>query len=221
VTTTSVEGTGAAYSVAAMLEVRRRTLEAVQVIASKVEPGMAEPDARRMGREVLTELGLRRGWHQTLVRCGPNTTKSFNEHSDDTVVLAEDDIFFVDIGPIYGEAEGDAGDTFVLGSDPEHRRAKADVKQIWDDVRARWQEHRSTGVELYEYATAAAEQRGWRLNLDLGGHRLSDFPHSAHFKGSMCDVDIIPSPDLWVLEIAIVHPDRPFGAFYEDLLVSA
>jgi Xaa-Pro aminopeptidase len=172
-----------------------------------------------VGRDVLTEMGLRRGWHQTLVRCGPNTTKSFNERSDDTVVLQEDDIFFVDIGPIYGEAEGDAGDTFVLGGDPEHRRAKTDVKEIWDEVRRRWVQHRSTGRELYEYATAAADQRGWRLNLDLGGHRLSDFPHSAHFKGSMCDVDIVPSSDLWVLEIAIVHPRRPFGAFYEDLLV--
>jgi hypothetical protein len=26
-------------------------------------------------------------------------------------------------------------------------------------------------------------------------------------------------PDRWVLEIAIIHPDRPFGAFYEDPLL--
>jgi len=28
-----------------------------------------------------------------------------------------------------------------------------------------------------------------------------------------------PSPLPWVLEIAIIHPERKFGAFYEDLLL--
>jgi hypothetical protein len=35
----------------------------------------------------------------------------------------------------------------------------------------------------------------------------------------MADVAIVPAPDLWVLEIAIVHPDGSFGAFYEDMLL--
>jgi hypothetical protein len=35
----------------------------------------------------------------------------------------------------------------------------------------------------------------------------------------MAEVDIVPAPDLWVLEIAIIHPDRTFGAFYEDMLL--
>ncbi len=54
------------------------------------------------------------------------------------MVLGENDIFFVDIGPIYGDTEGDAGDTFVFGADPDHLRAKREVRQIWDDVRDTW-----------------------------------------------------------------------------------
>jgi hypothetical protein len=57
------------------------------------------------------------------------------------------------------------------------------------------------------------------LNLDLSGHRLSDFPHSIHYDGSMAELDLPLHPDRWVLEIAIAHPDGTFGAFYEDLLL--
>lgn len=60
---------------------------------------------------------------------------------------------------------------------------------------------------------------GWRLNLDLSGHRLSDFPHSAFFKGGVAEAPFAPSPELWVLEMHIRHRTRPFGAFYEDMLI--
>ena len=55
--------------------------------------------------------------------------------------------------------------------------------------------------------------------MDLSGHRLSDYPHSAHYDGPLAEVGFTPSPNLWVLEIAIAHPDKTFGAFYEDLLL--
>lgn len=134
-------------------------------------------------------------------------------------MLQPDDIFFIDIGPIYGDTEGDAGETFVVGDDPDHRKAKSDVRVIWEDVRSVWFSTGATGEELYDYARQAAHQRGWKLNMDLSGHRLSDFPHSAHYDGSLADVAFRPNPNLWVLEIAIAHPERQFGAFYEDLLL--
>ena len=43
--------------------------------------------------------------------------------SEPGVVLGEHDIFFLDIGPVYGGTEGDAGDTFVFGDDAEHHKA--------------------------------------------------------------------------------------------------
>jgi methionyl aminopeptidase len=162
---------------------------------------------------------LRRGWHHIIVRFGPNTTKDFMEPSEKGVVLGPDDIFFIDIGPVDNGNEGDGADTFVFGSDPEHHKAKADAKGIWDEIREVWFTSQLTGRELYARAEEAAAARGWKLNLDLSGHRLSEFPHSAHYDGPMAEVDFRPSPTLWVLEIAIIHPTSPFGAFYEDLLL--
>jgi len=217
--TNSLEATGASFDIDKFLDVRSRTRQAVHTIASKIHVGMVEEDGRAMARDTLEELGMRRGWHHVITRFGPNTTKDFMEQSDKGVVLGENDIFFIDIGPVYGDHEGDAGDTFVFGSDPEHHKAKHDAKAIWDLVRAKWFAENLTGKELYDYAIETSAGFGWKLNMDLSGHRLSDFPHSAHYDGPMAEIDFRPSPQLWVLEIAIIHPERQFGAFYEDLLL--
>jgi methionyl aminopeptidase len=214
-----LEATGEKFSVELLMDVRARTRKAVHLIADQVEVGMVEEDAKAMARATLSNLGMRRGWHHIIVRFGPNTTKDFMEQSERGIVLGADDIFFVDIGPIYGDTEGDAGDTFVVGDNPEHHRARREVRVIWDQVRDKWFDDGTTGKDLYEYAIATAEGFGWKLNMDLSGHRLSDFPHSAHYDGPLAEVAFRPSPNLWVLEIAIVHPDGTFGAFYEDLLL--
>jgi methionyl aminopeptidase len=216
---TKLEAIGEKFSVGPYLEQRLRTRKAVHAIAERVKVGMVEEDARAMAKEVLSSMGMTKGWHHIIVRFGPNTTKDFMEPSEKGIVLGANDIFFVDIGPVYGDQEGDAGDTFVFGSDPAHDRAKKDVKVIWDQVRDKWFKERLTGRALYDFAEATAAAKGWKLNRDLSGHRLSEFPHSVHYDGSMAAVDFRPAPLLWVLEIAIVHPERKFGAFYEDLLL--
>jgi Xaa-Pro aminopeptidase len=214
-----LEATGETYSLDALMDVRARTRKAVHLIADQIKPGMSEEAAKAIARGTLKEMGMRRGWHHIIVRCGSNTTKDFMERSEPGVVLGENDIFFVDIGPIYENTEGDAGDTFVFGSDPDHLRAKKEVRLIWDDVRAKWFADGVTGKELYDYAIDVAGRFGWKLNMDLSGHRLSEFPHSAHYDGPLAEVEFRPNPNLWVLEIAIAHPERGFGAFYEDLLL--
>jgi len=215
----STEATGPQFSVQELMHVRARTRRAVHMIADKVKVGMAEEQAKEVARSILTSLGMRRGWHHIIVRCGPNTTKDFMARSEPGVVLQDNDIFFIDIGPIFQNCEGDAGDTFVFGENPEHHRAKDDVRAIWDEVRRVWFDEGITGQELYRFAEKAAGDRGWKLNLDLSGHRLSDYPHAAHYDGSLADVGFRPNPNLWVLEIAIAHPNGEFGAFYEDLLL--
>jgi len=216
---TTIEGTGSDFAMDGFMAVRARTRKAVHMIAEQIAPGMSEDEAKEIARETLASLEMRRGWHHIIVRCGPNTTKDFMERSEPGVVLQDNDIFFIDIGPVYGDFEGDAGDTFVFGDNPLHLKAKTDAREIWEIVRAKWLAEHITGVELYEFAIKTTEEFGWTLNKDLSGHRLSDYPHSAHYDGPLAEVGFKPSPNLWVLEIAIAHPDKSFGAFYEDLLL--
>jgi Xaa-Pro aminopeptidase len=203
-----------------MFKVRGLTRAAIHEIAARVKPGMVEEDAVEMAQDILAEQGMVRGWHDVYVRFGTNTTKTFGEPSDPGVVLGADDIFLIDIGPVFEEWEGDGGDTFVTGANPEMARCAADARKLFHIVRKVWEAQKATGRALYDFAVAEAQAMGWELNMDLSGHRISEFPHEAHYAGPMAEVDFTPSAGpLWVLEIHIRHPTEKFGAFYEDMLL--
>jgi Xaa-Pro aminopeptidase len=215
----AVEQTKTGFSIEKMLETRAKAQQAVSRIAAQVQPGMLEEDANNMVIATLREMGATKAFHKPYIRFGSNTTKTFGADSDPGVRLGEDDIFFIDVGPVWDEYEGDAGDTFVTGSNPELKRCALDAKRIFNAVAGKWKTEKATGVELYHYAVQMAKDLGWVLNLDLGGHRLGDYPSGEHYEGPLSDIAFYPSPHLWMVEIHIRHPEQQFGAFYEDLLV--
>jgi hypothetical protein len=216
---TEYEGVGPAFTKEKMLEMRAKTRGVINQIAAYVKPGMVEEDAVEWAKNLLAEHDMVRGWHDVYVRFGSNTLKTFGAPSDPGIVLKEDDIFLIDIGPVWEDWEGDGGDTFVFGNDPLKLKCAEDARKLFHLVRHKWEDTGMSGKALYEYATAEALAMGWELNLDLSGHRLSDFPHAAIYDGPMMDVDFKPSPLLWVLEIHIRHPTAGYGAFFEDMLL--
>jgi hypothetical protein len=214
-----LEKVGAAFAVEQMLLVRDRVRGVIHEIASAVKPGMIEEDAVEMAKDILAGKDMLRGWHDVYVRFGSNTLKTFGAASDPGIVLGHNDIFLIDIGPVWKEWEGDGGDTFVVGENPAMRQCAADARTLFHTVRKKWMSEGLSGKDLYAFAEAEALKLGWELNLDLSGHRLSDFPHAAIYDGPMAEVDFKPSPLLWVLEIHIRNHERTFGAFFEDMLL--
>ncbi|BCQ60840.1 hypothetical protein PBOI14_25900 [Pseudomonas sp. Boi14] len=215
---TSKEAVGLAYSLEGMLHAKRMTWEAIGQIARQVKPGMQESAAREMGLQVLREMGMERIWHPLLIRFGANTLKTFKQRSDGDPLLQENDLFFIDLGVVWDRHEGDCGATFVVGDDAEMHACAAAAKSLFDQVHDHWQSHQVAGPELYRYAQEQVRAMGWVLNLDIKGHRVSDFPHAIYRAGDLGDFAACPQVGLWILEIQIAHPTRPFGAFYEDLL---
>ncbi|EKG37806.1 MULTISPECIES: M24 family metallopeptidase [Pseudomonas syringae group] len=215
----ALEAVGAHYNASNMMRVRNMTRDAVMEIAGLIKPGMIEEQALELAKHVLAEREMLRGWHGVFVRFASNTIKTFGAPSDVGVVLGEDDIFFIDIGPTWQGFEGDGGQTFVTGTDIGKARCAQDSQAIFHEVRRHWLTTGATGKALYLFAAQASERRGWELNMDLDGHRLSDFPHTAIYKGAMADIEFTPSSQLWVLEIHIRHPDHTYGAFFEDMLL--
>jgi Xaa-Pro aminopeptidase len=214
-----LEAVGAKFSEEKMLFVRDRTRGAINAIAARVKPGMAEEDAVEMAKDLLAELGMLKGWHDVYVRFGSNTLKTFGAASEPGVVLGENDIFFIDIGPVWKDWEGDGGASFVVGEQSEMQRCAADAKSLFHTVRREWANSGKTGKALYDFAIAEASRLGWELNMDLSGHRISDFPHEVIYPGPLANVDFKPKRLLWVLEIHIRDPHSRFGAFYEDMLL--
>lgn len=215
----ALEAVGQHYSVSTMMKVRQMTRDVILDISRQIRPGMVEEDALELAKDVLAQREMLKGWHGVFVRFGSNTTKTFGAPSQLGMVLGEDDIFFIDIGPTWREWEGDGGQTFVTGTDSEKARCAVDAEAIFHEVRSHWLKTGATGKALYQFAASATERRGWLLNLDLNGHRLSDFPHSAVYGGALSDIEFTPSSQLWVLEIHIRNQEGTFGAFFEDMLI--
>lgn len=215
-----LEAVGAKFNEEQMLFVRQSTRKAIHEIASRVKPGMVEEDAVEMAKDLLADLGMLKGWHDVYVRFGTNTLKTFGAASDPGVILGENDVFFIDIGPVWKDWEGDGGDTFVVGQHSDMQRCAADARKLFHIVRRAWATSGLSGKSLYDLAIDGARKMGWELNMDLSGHRISDFPHEVIYKGPLAEVEFKPKPLLWVLEIHIRDPRNRFGAFYEDMLLA-
>ncbi len=213
------EGVGDNFSIEGMLAARDKTRAAVERIGSEISAGMTAGDAIALANDELRAMGMDRHWHAPLIRFGEETLKGFRHPVEEDQSLAENDIYFVDLGVIWDGLEGDAGDTFVAGKDEEKEACAQAARDIWHAVSDHWRQTRVTGTALHEFAKEETKRRGWKFNHDILGHRLSDFPHAIYKAGWLSEFERSPSAGLWILEIQISHPELPYGAFYEDLLI--
>lgn len=200
------------------LRAQEKTRQVVLAFSKMLKPGINEVEAKALLEKTLDESGLEKRWHPTKMRIGPNTTKNFRDDCTPHE-LTENDIFFVDIGPVYYNHEGDYGETFVLGSDPRLKTLADASKMIFYSTQKAWKEKKLTGIELYEHASHEAQKLNLKLNSNMYGHRMGDFPHAVHSRAKLGSLDFSPSPRLWILEIHLIDEELGMGSFFEDLLI--
>ena len=125
---------------------------------------MTEGRGGEVAQEILEAMGMERLWHRNVIRFGPGTLETFYGEFTPDYVLRADDIFYVDLGVVWDGHEGDAGDTFVVGNDPEMAACAQAARDLWHEVAGRWRDDGLTGAALYAFAKSRAEAMGWRLN---------------------------------------------------------
>lgn len=217
-TRAQAERHGEKYNVEGFLKIQAETIKALHEIAAQFKPGMLEEEGYELAKKYLADQGFEKNWHRPYVRFGENTSLMYGKPSKPGIRLGENDIFYLDIGPVKGTFEGDAGDTFLTGSNPEMQRCIDDTRALFKETARVWRAEKLSGQALYECAATRASALGWELNSEWNGHRIADFPHQLYFKGSLAALDFTPSGGLWILEIHLKDPKGRFGAFYEDLL---
>ena len=217
---TAREAVGKRYDIHLMQHAREKSWAALHGIRSRIRPGISEDEARVEADDVFRELGMERLWHPVLIRIGANTVKTYRQKSDATLRLGENDSYFIDLGLVFNGHEGDVGDTFVVGDAPLQQACADAARALFREVADAWRHRGLSGKALYAFADERAEAMGYRLNHATKGHRVSDFPHAIHKGGDLGALEATPASGLWILEIQIAHPTEPFGAFYEDLLIS-
>jgi Xaa-Pro aminopeptidase len=219
---------------AALLEAEKKAEAMFDAIEAKglIAPGRSERDIERdIFALAEQDFGVTVHWHKRIVRAGANTVAIFSENPPIRQV-EEDDIVFLDLGPVFEQWEADVGRTYVIGDDPRKHELCADLETIFDSLTDHLHRHTDiTGAELYDEAVRQAVQAGWLFGGQIAGHLVGEFPH-ARIKGDknhhrispanptrMRDPDPDGNPRHWIIEVHLVDPDRTFGGFYERLAV--
>lgn len=213
----SIQHFGNKFDLTKLIEARNLAKDIAYELKSYIRPGMTESHAHEIYKGLCQKNKIQKQWHAPKLRFGPNTLLNFNDKSSD-YILGENDIFFIDIGPVINDHEADFGETFFIGNNPDHEYICLTQRKVFNEVREFWIKTHKTGEELYEFASSVAQSHELILNADQDGHRIGDFPHQIHYKGSLKDVSESILPNAWILEIHLWDKDKKFGAFFEDLL---
>lgn len=228
-TKTTQEETRAAQ----LLEAQGKAAQLFQAVETRglVRPGITESrlneDIYALAREMY---GITTYWHKRIVRAGINTLQPYAENPPDRII-DDDDILFLDLGPVFEEWEADFGRTFVLGSDPHKLKLQQDVGNAFAAGKQHFKQHpKILSCELFHYARSLASQFGWEFGGRIAGHLIGQFPHEK-IAGDKITLYVHPDSHLpmgsldengrkrhWILEIHFVDRERKIGGFYEELL---
>jgi methionine aminopeptidase len=212
-----IQSFGDSFSFDKLIRARNLAREMTYELSSQILAGMVEEDAHALYRDLSKKYAVGKQWHAPKMRFGPNTTLNFSELSV-PYILQEEDIFFIDIGPVIEGHEADYGETFTIGSHYEHKLITEASRKVFNAVTDYWKTTKSSGGPLYQFAQEKAQSLGFTFNAGQDGHRIGDFPHHVFFKGGLAECQEQVISDAWILEIHLWSPGKKVGAFFEDLL---
>ncbi|AZZ37508.1 hypothetical protein CIK05_12125 [Bdellovibrio sp. qaytius] len=217
------EQLGEKFNLDTFLKARELCKQVADQIMARVEIGMTEKDGQALVKDVFKEHGVLKFWHPTKFRIASDTIKTFRDLPDENLKCQDQDLLFIDIGPIIENHEADFGRTVVinknnqpLNKDDVHLAKASEI--IFHETEAHWKKTGATGIELFEYAKHKTSELGYRLDHRMAGHRLGDFPHQVFSKHKLFEFEKSPIKNIWVLEIHIVDDNKQRGSFYEDII---
>jgi Xaa-Pro dipeptidase len=203
-----------------------------EVVGSRmIRAGMLESElTEEIHALAQSRFAVRRHWHKRIARAGPNTVLTYHDDAADRRIV-EDDIVYLDFGPVFDEWEADFGRTYVLGADPGKHRLVGDIAAAFQRGKElyRLTPDLSAG-QLYDFVANLAAPAGWEFGAPTAGHMIGHFPHEvSHTDARRFSIrhgnDLrLREPDdngrarHWILEIHFVDRVKMIGGFFEELL---
>ncbi|MFI1916401.1 M24 family metallopeptidase [Nocardia sp. NPDC020380] len=219
--------------VSALLDAEAKASKLFDEVVARniIVAGAGEAAVSDAVRDLADEMfGIRRFWHKRIVRSGINTLAPYSSNPPDRVI-GENDICFLDFGPIFDEWEADFGRTYVLGDDPAMLAVRDALEPMWERGRDYFEAHPDiTGDQLYTWIVEQATAQGWEFSAPIAGHLVGEFPHK-QISGSevtsyiaagshtpMRRADPTGRACHWILEIHLIDRKNQIGGFFEQLL---
>jgi len=215
------------------MEAEQKAIQLFKAIEDRelIAPGKTEKQLNTEIFNLAFELfGIEKYWHKRIVRAGLNTLKPYDDNPPD-LTLEEDEIVFLDFGPVFEEWEADFGRTYVIGRDPYKHKLKEDIEKAWYEAKEWYSlQTRLTGAEYHQYILGLAKQYGYLYGGQLAGHLIGHFPHEKldpknyglyvhpENPNDMFLPDANGNKRHWILEIHFIDSERQIGGFFEQLL---
>src|ERR1700680_3300721 len=140
---------------AALLQAQEKANELFQAVETQglIHPNVLESRLNQDIYDLAKKMfGISTYWHKRIVRAGRNTLAPYDENPPDLTV-GEDDIVFLDLGPVFEEWEADFGRTYVVGDDPLKHKLRRDIEEAFASGKQYFHEHPEiTAAELYAHA---------------------------------------------------------------------
>ena len=212
-------------------DISLRFFEAIEennlIVAGKTEAQLNE----EICSLALKKFGIRRHWHKKIIRAGKNTLSVYHDDPPDRII-EENDILFIDLGPVVKGYEADIGRTYVLGNDFRKLKLKHDVEAAWHEIQA-WYQQQTTlkACSVFQYAAGKAEEYGWEFGGVIAGHIIGKYPHEQPLDPLSLELDLHPdnpndiflrdedgNPRHWILELQFIDRENEIGAYFEQLL---
>lgn len=197
-----------------------------------IQAGKSENKLNTEIFELAKEMfGIEKYWHKRIVRAGKNTIFPYRENPAD-LIIQEEDILFLDFGPVFEDWEADLGKTYVLGENVQMLKMKADVETAWYEGYEFYKKNRNglIAADFYKFTCDLAKKLGWKFGHIHCGHLIGKFPHERvqgeetlnyiHPENlkSMSDPDKSGNERFWIYEIHLIDKTESFGGFFEQLL---
>jgi len=147
------------------------------VAGGMIQPGKLESElSDEIHALAQSRFGLRRHWHKRIARSGPNTLLTYHDPDSDRRIT-DDDVVYLDFGPVFDEWEADFGRTYALGRDPAKHRLVADIAAAFRRGKQLYlQTPDLTAGQLYDFVAALATPAGWEFGAPTAGHLIGRFP---------------------------------------------
>jgi methionyl aminopeptidase len=199
--------------------VARKSEEVLTEIFGYMKAGVTESEILMITKDVFVKHGIKKSWHNPHIRFGEHTLLLSHEKNPQDLVLQETDIAFIDIGPIFGEIEGDFAKTVVLGDDEALHKLQKASEVLFDRALEYFRSGNPTGNQLHNYVCQQARSMGYEQVLERSGHMIGLFAHNAAWNKGLAAYEETMDPGLWVLEIQIKDAQLSRAAFYENILL--
>jgi Xaa-Pro dipeptidase len=204
-----------------------RAIEERGLIRSGISESRLNEEIYALAKEMY---GITTYWHKRIVRSGRNTLAPYDENPPD-LTIGEDDILFLDLGPVFEDCEADFGRTFVIGTDELKLKLRDDVGAAFAEGRRYFhQTPEITADQFFAHVVSLAQKFGWEFGGRIAGHLIGQFPHEK-IAGDKVTLYVHPDSRLpmrsldekgqkrhWILEIHFVDRERGIGGFFEELL---